>query len=399
MPGHWRQAIWPSDPTLNAPPRYRRACQYDVFVPDTLAELRVNLPAEVAGLVSDAEQSIQALNRVEGGVLAPLARLLLRTESIASSKVEGLQVGASDLARAVARAGAGERTSATALEIIDNIEMMQLAVGDAASQQPFGIAQLVAIHERLMAHAPNRHVAGHLRTVQNWIGGNDYTPCGADFVPPPPDALPSLLDDLCVAINDDALPPLVQAALVHAQFETIHPFEDGNGRAGRALIHVVLRRRGLAPHFIPPISVVLAASRTRYIDALTAYRGDGVERWIEHFAAASARSARLAQAYVEAVRALQEQWRAQLRASDGAPRGDAAEWALIEVLPSHPVITAPVATAATGLVKTAIYRAIDQLVAAGVLSPLGEGRRNRAWEAVGLLPLIEGLDAGEMPPE
>jgi Fic family protein len=122
-----------------------------------------------------------------------------------------------------------------------------------------------------MLQSPHPHLAGRIRTVQNWIGGNDYNPCGADFVPPP-EHVGDLLDDLCAAVNDDVLPSLIQAALVHAQFETIHPFEDGNGRAGRALIHVVLKRRGVATHYVPPISALFANSRQRYIDGLTAFR-------------------------------------------------------------------------------------------------------------------------------
>ncbi len=397
MPGTWQRLRWLSDPTLNAPPRYRRACEYDAFVPVPLSAIQIGLPADLAGLISDAEQSIQALNRVEAGLLSPLARLLLRTESIASSKVEGLQMGARELARAEHRAESGGAASATALELIDNINAMELAVGEAATRATFGVDDILAIHARLMARAPNRHVAGKLREVQNWIGGNDYNPCGADFVPPPPELVPSLLRELCTAVNDELSPPLVQAALVHAQFETIHPFEDGNGRTGRALVQVILRRRGLAPHFVPPVSVALAAARSRYIDALTTFRGDRVEPWLEHFAAATARAARLASAYVDAVRRLQESWREQLTASGSAPRAGAAAWAIIDVLPAHPVITGPVATAATGKVKTAVYAGIEQLVAAGVLLPLSTSRRNRAWEVVGLLELVEGLEAGEMP--
>jgi Fic family protein len=86
-----------------------------------------------------------------------------------------------------------------------------------------------------MAGAPNGHVGGRIRTTENWIGGNDYNACGADFVPPPPNYVDGLLSDLCDAGNDESL-PLVQAAVVHAQFETIHPFDDGNGRTGRALV-------------------------------------------------------------------------------------------------------------------------------------------------------------------
>jgi Fic family protein len=237
-----------------------------------------------------------------------------------------------------------------------------------------------------------------VRTRQNWIGGNDYNPCGADFGPPPPEEVARLLADLCAAITDDTLSPLVQAALVHAQFETIHPFDDGNGRTGRALVHVVFRRRGIAPRFLPPISVVFASAKDRYIAGLTRFREEGVADWIEHFAAATVTAARLARAYVEAVRALQDRWRDWLRGMGRAPRADAAAWAIIDLLPAHPMISAPVAVAATERGRSRVYEAIEQLVEAGVLLPLSKGRRNRWWEAAGLLDLIAQLEAGELPP-
>ena len=397
MPGTWLKQTWQYNPVMDAPPKYRRACHYEAFLPEPLAQLAVQLPAALAGVVSDAELTIRRLNETGTSELAPLARLLLRTESIASSKVEGMQIGVREMARAEAQADTGIAPSSTALELIDNINAMELAVGQAADAEEFGIGEIVAIHTRLMRHAPNKHLSGRIRTQQNWIGGNDYNPCGADFVPPPPSEVHKLLEDVCGAINDDLFSPLVQAALVHAQFETIHPFEDGNGRTGRALVHVILRRRGLAPRFLPPISVVLAAAKSRYIAGLTTFRGDQVAEWIEHFAAATARAARLANAYVGAVDGLRARWREQLDSSGRAPRKGAAAWALIDVLPAHPIITAPVATVATARVKTAIYDAIDQLVHAKILTPLSASKRNRAWEASGLLELIERLEAGQLP--
>lgn len=397
MPGHLVHRIWQHNPTLPAPPRYKRACGYDAFVPQTLATLNLRLSAELAGAFSEAEGTIRALNTNSGPSLAPLARLLLRTESIASSKVEGLQLDARQLARSEAKAESGGKASPTALEILANIDAMSLAVEEASLVEPFTVAEIRSIHERVMAHAPNKQLGGQLRTRQNWIGGNDWNPCGADFVPPPPEDVERLLADLCVAINDERLPPLVQAALVHAQFETIHPFADGNGRTGRALVQVVLRRRGLAPSFVPPISVALASAREKYIAGLTDFRGDGVERWLEHFAQAASRATWIAQAYMNAIGELRTRWHAQLAASPGAPRRDAAAWAVIDILPAHPIITAPVATAVTGRNKMAIYQAFELLTAAGVVTAVTASRRNRAWEAVGLLELIAGLEAGRVP--
>jgi Fic family protein len=310
-----------------------------------------------------------------------------------------MQVGVRELARAEARAEAGKDPGPTAAEILANIDAMELAVDEAAEIERFGEEALLAIHRRLLERTSQKELAGKIRTDQNWIGGNDYNPCGADFVPPPPDEVPRLLTDLYAAIADDTVPPLVQAALVHAQFETIHPFADGNGRAGRALVQVVFRRRGIAPSFVPPISVVFASARERYIAGLTRFRGEGVTEWIEHFAAATTRAAQLARAYVKAVAELQEEWREQLRATGEPPRAGAAAWRVIDILPAHPMISAPVAEAATDRAKSRVYEAIEQLVRAGVLEPLSEGKRNRWWEAAGLLDLVGRLEAGQDPPQ
>jgi Fic family protein len=396
MRGRLTTLIWQHDPTIYAPAKYQRACEYEAFIPDTLSGSSLQLDAKVAGVVSEAEGRIRELNDAAHPALAPLARLLLRTESIASSKIEGMQLGVRELARAEARMESGGKASTTALEVLANIAAMELAIQDAATADRFTVENITAIHRRLMENVPNAHTAGEIRTKQNWIGGNDHNPCGADFVPPPPEYVADLLSDLCDAVEDDLLPPLVQAALVHAQFETIHPFEDGNGRTGRALIQVVLRRRGISPAYVPPISVVLATSKGRYIDGLTRFREGAVGEWIEQFATATARAAYLAKGYLRAVEELRERWRAQLTVST-APKKTAAAWAVIEVLPAHPLITASVATVATGRSKAPIYEAIKELEGAGVLVPLSHGRRNQFWEAVGLLDLLAGLEAGQIP--
>jgi Fic family protein len=391
--GRLIHSIWPHDPTRDAPPRYRRGCEYDSFIPDPVAGLAVDVPGGVAGAVSEAEKAISELNAEARPELAPLSRLLLRTESIASSKVEDLQVGTRNLARAEAGESTGRRIGAEAAEILANIDAMQYAIEDATADD-LTVEAITGIHRVLMVRAPNSAIAGQIRERQSWIGGNDYNPCGATYVPPPHEEVRPLLEDLVRFARDDSLPPVVQAAIAHAQFETIHPFEDGNGRTGRALIHVVLRRRGLAPAFVPPISVVFARAKDPYIRGLTSFREDDVTGWLDSFAGSALHAARLAARYVERVRSLQERWRQQLRERVD-PRADAAAWAVIDLLPGHPVITVPVAVAATGRTKPAVANGIDQLVGASVLVPLGESKRNRAWEAVSLLDLIESLEAGE----
>ncbi|MGH7128839.1 MAG: Fic/DOC family N-terminal domain-containing protein [Planctomycetaceae bacterium] len=175
--------VWQYDPSQYAPPRYRRACSYEAFVPDRLAGTDFAVDVRLAGLIADAERAVQQLNEEAHPALVPLARLLLRTESIASSRVEGMQLSVRELARAEARAETGGKAGITAFEILANIGAMEHAIHEAAHVQRFSVDEILAIHARLMAGSANSHIAGRIRSAQNWIGGNDHNPCGADFVP------------------------------------------------------------------------------------------------------------------------------------------------------------------------------------------------------------------------
>jgi Fic family protein len=188
-----------------------------------------------------------------------LARLLLREESVASSKIEGLEVGGRRLLRAEAARLLGEAPSdVTAAEVLGNVDAMAWAIRGVQESATITLAHLLEVHRRLLTGTRLEAYGGEVRQEHNWIGGSSYNPCSAAFVPPPPEMVPALLHDLVAFCNDDSLPAVAQAALAHAQFEMIHPFVDGNGRTGRALIHLVLRRRGLATRVIVPVSLILA---------------------------------------------------------------------------------------------------------------------------------------------
>jgi Fic family protein len=393
---HLVAATWEGDYGIGVP-RARRRCRYEAYVPDRLAETSVVLPPDVAADVSDAERAIARLN--EGGPalasLESVARLLLRAESVASSKIEGLEVGGRRLLRAEAAQATGERLGdVTAEAVLGNIEAMTLAVEVMAARSQLTLEDVLTVHRLLMQHTDRPELGGEIRYSQNWIGGNDYTPCGAAFVPPPPEHVPGLLADLIEFVNSDRYPPLMQAALAHAQFETIHPFGDGNGRVGRALIHVVLRRRGLAPRYVPPISLVLATRSRDYIGGLDAthYVGPvngpeaqaGYAEWIGAFAAAAERAALDARRFGEQIDALVERWRTQA----SPVRSNSAADLLLRALPSAPVITVSTAAQLIGRSVRATNDAVAQLVAAGVLAPTRGVRWNRAFEAVGLIDEI-----------
>lgn len=394
MRGHTVRTVWRHDPTLYAPPRYRKACAYETFIPDPLKLEDFTLPAEVAATLSEVERKVQALDGMPPKTMTSLSRLLLRTESIASSKVEGMQADARALALAEVQRRAGRGVARQVSEIIANIDAMEEAVQRTADAVRLSPDEVCGIHAVLMERDVTRRSAGILRDGQNWIGGNDYNPCGADYVPPPPELVPELLENLCEFCESEEAPPLLQAAIAHAQFETIHPFDDGNGRTGRALVQTLLRRRGLAPHVVPPVSLAFSNLRNAYINGLIGFRQGRVAEWVTFFASATARAADLAIHYHDLVVDLQNFWRERLRVT-GSPRADATAWAVIDTLPSYPALTVADAVEATGRSQPAVNQAFAQLESAGVLTPLGRSRRYRAWEPTGLLDLIGNLEAGE----
>ena len=401
------ERIWEAD--LAGPTRRdRRPCQYSVYLPDHLADRRFALDGDVAADVADAEADLVRLNTAVDALAdtEALARLLLRAESVASSRIEGLVVGGRRLLRADAAHQMGEEIrDVTAAEVLANIDTMVWGVAAVEPGAEITLKILLEVHRRLLAGTRLQKHGGRIRTVQNWIGGDSYNPCSAVFVPPPPETVPGLLDDLLAFCNDDGLPALVQAAIAHAQFETIHPFVDGNGRAGRALLHLILRRRGIATHFLPPVSLVLATWAEDYVAGLTAtrYVGEpgsesahvGINRWVALFAGACQRAVSDARQFEEQVRRLQAAWRERV----GNPRRDSAMHRLIGALPAAPVLTATTAAELTDRSFQAANQAIDRLVAAGVLVQVNVGRRNRAFEAPELIDAFTALERQLASPE
>jgi Fic family protein len=250
-----------------------------------------------------------------------------------------------------------------------------------------------------MERSPTPELGGVIREEQNWIGGSSYNPCSATFVPPPAAFAGELLEDLTVYVNGDEHPALVQAAIAHAQFETIHPFADGNGRAGRALIHIILRRRGVAPAFVPPISLVLATWVEDYISGLTAFRhlspADSPDRstachlWLRTFAGATLRACSDAQAYAARIDDLVERWRIAL----GVIRRGSAVDLLLGVLPGVPLSTVDSAARLTDRSAVAAGSAVNRLAEAGILTQRNIGRRRyRVFEAPEVLELFTSLE-------
>jgi len=388
--------------------RDSRSCDYAAYLPDLLIGRRFMFDGDVAADVADAEAEIIRLNAEAIALVdsEALARILLRAESVASSRIEGLEIGARRLLRAEAVRSMREPSSdLTATEVLGNIDAMLYGVERSGLGDEITVDLLLEIHRRLLTGARLQAHADSFRQVQNWIGGSGYNPCAAAYVPPPHEFVADLMDDLCAFCNTDNLPAVAQAAIAHAQFETIHPFEDGNGRTGRAIIHLVLRRRGLALRVLPPVSLVLATRARDYINGLTEFRyvgspnsskaTEGVNTWVASFAGACIRSVADATAFESRAGGLQARWRERL----GPIRANSATDLLLRRLPGAPVLTAESAATLLGRTFKPANAAIQRLVQAGILRQITIGRRNRAYEAPEIIEAFTDLERQLASPE
>jgi Fic family protein len=368
----------------------RRRFDYDAFLPDPIGELEPALPADIAGIVTEAEVAVRDLNTGAPGLgaLEALSRQLLRAEAVASSRIEGLEMSHRRLARA---AFDPDEADASARYVLGNVRAMEQAIGLGARSRAFTTRDIRTIHKTLFRDTPYERHGGEIRSTQNWIGGDDESPRNADFIPPPEDRVQSLLDDLSAFVERDDLPAVAQAAIAHAQFETIHPFGDGNGRVGRCLIHVVLRRRGLAVQYVPPVSLILATDQTAYVRGLTTFRTytpDGLASWVGTFSQAVRTAGREALGFAGEVAALQEKLakRAKIKR-----RGTTKE-RLIAALPAEPVIDVRRAAEIADVTYEAARLAVDELVGAGVLHAVSGRKRDRLYEARDVFDLVDEFE-------
>lgn len=314
--------------------------------------------------VRAAEQATSALSLSDQALPAswePLARLLLRTEGIASSSIEGVRAPLLDVALAEITESASD-----AGWIADNLA----AVTDALdSSKPLTVDSLHGWHERLMRHSVlEPEMIGAFRTAPSWIGGT--SPLDAAFVPPQAHEVPALMDDLITYANEDHFDPVTHAALVHAQFETIHPYGDGNGRLGRILIGWLLRRRSVAGKLPPPISVLIARDPGGYISGLFMFREGPADSWVRWFAQVTSAAATQSAAMIQGVTELLQSWDQQL----ADLRADAAARQIVPLLPQAPVLTAAILADLLDVSSRAGRDALAVLSGRGIVEPVSVPR-------------------------
>jgi Fic family protein len=333
---------------------------------------RVRQPYSSAIVPSIADLSIEV---GPGGL--PFASILLRTESASSSEIENLTSGA----RAIAEAELGERATGNAAQIMRNVRTMEAAL-DLADR--INGESIIAMQTALLgSFIPS--LTGGWRDEQVWIGGNSLSPHLADFVPPHHDRVPAAMDDLVAFVGRADIPVLAQVAIAHAQFETIHPFPDGNGRTGRAIVQAMLRHGQVTSNITVPVSAGLLHEVKDYYNALTAYRRGELRPIIAAFARAAGYAVANGRQLVRDIGIIETDWEDQMRGL----RSDAAARRVSCLAIAHPVLNSDIVARELSVAPPTAFRALDALVERGVLKAANSQRRNRIWLAE---PVLNALD-------
>ncbi len=381
----------PGDAPVSRSKRSRGNGPYESTIPAHLADITLRLPPTLA---ADAEEAAYALAGFdsyaafrlgEGShVLGPMSAVLLRTEATSSSQIEHLTVGARNLALETLHEGVSDNAAV----VVGNVKAMESALKLGSEMTE---ANILAMHRALLMNQRGwEQQAGRYRDRLVWVGTDGYSPRGASHIAPQAELVPEAMKDLLAFIGRDDIPVMAQCAVAHAQFETIHPFADGNGRCGRALVHAVLRNKRMALHTTPPISAGLLRRTTAYFDALTAYRAGDARPIVEQFAEAARYAASSGR---ELVDVLVEQLDVARESLHGIRR-DAAVWKVLPHLIAQPIINTRYLQDAVGLSKSQAERAVGVLAERGVLTQRSGRQRSVVWEHRGILDVLDDYAVG-----
>ena len=356
------------------------AGDYRAAVVPRIADRDVRLDSDVLALADDASKELTRFDAEAGMIVAPFAAILLRTESASSSEVENVTASAKQLALAEI----GDARSGNARLVVANVRAMNAAIelSDRLDERA-----IIAMHDALLA-ASAPHFVGGWRDQQVWIGGGGISPHAAAFVPPHHEHVPALMRDLVAFAHRTDVPALAQAAIAHAQFETVHPFPDGNGRTGRALLQGMLRASGVTRNVTVPVSAGLLGDTRGYFDALTAYRDGRPDRIVATVAEAAFSAINNGRALVQEIQAARARWNGLVTA-----RADSSVHRLADYLLRQPVVNTRTVAEALAVSEVAAQNSVDKLVEAGVLAKISGGARYRVWQATEVLAALDAFAA------
>jgi len=365
----------------------RQTGSYRAIVPARISQWVPLMSAQDSADIEDATRQMvefdlhakKALGTAEPSH-GPMAAILLRTESASSSQIEQLTTSAKQLA--LAEIDQGERSNART--VIGNVRAMEAALrlSERISEE-----SIHAMHAELMLNQSgfDPGEAGLFRSEQVWIGPGEAGPRTAHFVAPHHEHIPSAMEDLVTFITRADLPVLLHAAVAHAQCETIHPFSDGNGRTGRALVHSILKNKGLMRATALPISAGLLTDLDTYFSALSDFQRGDAGPIVRRFAHAARVAAMTGTQLVDDLVEVLESSRQKMT----SVRSDAAAWKVLPALVGQPAVSVDYLKNKLGLGEMAALRALNVLTERGVLTEITGKKRGRAWEHDGILEVLD----------
>ena len=374
----WRSCTTEERPwqpgNLEMVPRNRHAKITGSYVatvtPFIAEEASIDLPGALAAGVAEAEAAIARFDERIGTSLASFTVIALRTEAASSSQIENLSAAPSSIAIAEHATPSANPRKPNADLIAANVATLTAAM---AGDGPLDVAEVIEVQRVLLEDSAPR-LTGRFRNEQVWVGGDSYSPHGAAHVAPHHERVPAAVDDLVQFANRQDLGALAHVAVTHAQFETIHPFPDGNGRTGRVIIQRMLRRAGLTRRAILPLSAGLLADTERYFESLDIYRTGEIEPLVSTFVDAAFSSLDNASRLAQDLATVRDSWNETVSA-----RADSTVWPLLNYCIGRPAITAPSVAADLGVSTVAAQNAIDRLAELGILRQNSPARRNRIW--------------------
>ncbi len=358
---------------------------YTAFVPDPLPPT-LAWTVELTRSLSDADRLIGRLAGEGGRLPNPhlLIRPFVRREAVLSSRIEGTRATLGELL--AAEAGVPVEQSPDDLhEVANYVVALEYGVKRLRAL-PLSLRLVRELHEKLMAGTRGKHATpGEFRRSQNWIGSPGCTLANASYVPPPTSELMDCLSAWEKFLHDRSLPPLVQAALLHYQFEVIHPFLDGNGRVGRLLITLFLIERSILPTPLLYLSAFFEATRRDYYERLQGVteRGDWTT-WLQYFLNGVARQSEDALGRAERINRLVGEWRHAV-----ADSSSKVPVMLIDALAANPYLTMKRAARQLGVAFTTVQRAVEKLEKRSIVVEISGAKRNRVYCAKVLLNILE----------